>query len=101
VLNTDRQILHALQQLTRNGEIIYDPISGYYRQMPDPRFVDAYHHAMFGASQRIFSERLKNSDAPESFRSGHENFLIWAVEKFFFYGNMEKARSYYEQLREM
>jgi hypothetical protein len=106
VLNTDRQVIHALQALTTNGKLIFDPVSGYYRQLPDPRYIDAYHHSVYGSLERIadpksssFSELLSNSSAPETFEAGHENFLIMAVQAFYFYGDQARAQQYYDLLR--
>lgn len=106
VLNTDRQVIHALQALTTNGRLICDVASGYYRQLPDPRYIDAYHHAVYGSIERVadprsasYSETLANSAAPETFEAGHENFLITAVQAFYFYGDEAKAAEYYDLLR--
>lgn len=104
VLNTDRQVLHALQAMTHNGQIIFDPVQDYYNQLPDPRFIDAYHYAVFGAWDRITKlkkDKLKDVGvAPESFQAGHENFLIWSTNTAYFWGREKQAARYYAMLRE-
>jgi hypothetical protein len=100
LLNTDRQVLHALQAMTHTGKLIFDPVAPYYAQQPDVRYIRAYDRAMFGATERIFSERLKSSAAPESFEAGHENFLIWAIQQLYFAGRDAMASEYYTKLRD-
>ncbi|MBI1371085.1 MAG: hypothetical protein GC162_20845 [Planctomycetes bacterium] len=100
LLNTDRQVLHALQALTHTGYLSFDPVSMEYEQLPDVRYIEAYDHAVYGANERIFSDRLKHSGAPDSFQAGHENFLIWSVQQLYVAGNTAEAEKYYKQLRE-
>ncbi|QNN22773.1 hypothetical protein HED60_11010 [Planctomycetales bacterium ZRK34] len=99
LLNTDRQVLHALQALTHTGKLIFDPVAPYYAQQPDVRYINAYDRAVYGATERIFSERLQHSAAPESFEAGHENFLIWAIQQLYFAGRDQMAEEYYTKLR--
>ncbi len=98
VLNTDRQILHALQALTHNGRITYDPVTGYYSQLPDARYITAYERAVLTAGQRIGGQYLKSA-APDSFRAGHENFLIWSMQLAYVYGSREQAQEIYARLQ--
>jgi hypothetical protein len=103
ILNTDRQVLHSLQQLTETGKLVFhyhtDPALVYYDLLPEPRYIDAYHFAVFGSQDRISSKRMKESAAAESFQAGHENFLIWATQLSYFYGDQAKAEEYYGRLR--
>lgn len=97
ILNTDRNTLHALQALTHNGRITYDPVTGYYTQLPDARFIRGYERAVITAGSRIGGAYLRSA-APDSFKSGHENFLIWATQLAYVYGSMEQARQLYQRL---
>jgi hypothetical protein len=61
---------------------------------------------VYGSIERVadprsasYSEMLANSTAPETFEAGHENFLIMAVQAFYFYGEEAKAQTYYDLLR--
>lgn len=105
ILNIDRQILHGLQALMHSGKMLYDPLSGpdggYHRMLPDYRYIDAYHYAMFGAVYRNPAERLKGAAVVESFEAGHENFLIWATQHLYWAGLDEKAEHYYTLIRKL
>ena len=103
VLNTDRQVVHGLQQLTHNGRVVFDYLTGQYGQLPDPRFIGAYEYAAFDALSRLDQEALTeagSADVPTSFQAGHENFLIWAIKLCYFYGDRATAESYYGKLRD-
>lgn len=99
ILNTDRLVLHALQALTHTGQLVFDPLTGYYDQLPHTGFVMGYHRALYGAPYRITDDRLLQSAAPDTFKAGHENFLIWAVVTFYLYGSQEEAQQWYDTLR--
>lgn len=108
VLNTDRQVIHSMQLLTESGQINYDPIMQQYTQLPDPRYIDAYHHAIYGSMDRVsdpnnplFKEILTTTVAQESFEAGHENFLVQAVQIAWLYGDQAQADQYYQTLRTM
>ncbi len=105
VLNTDRQVLHALQSLMQNGKLTYhynpDPKLATYEAAPDPRYIDAYHYAMYGATDRISDDVKKNTTSIETFEAGHENFLIQATQFAYFYSNdPAQAQTYYKRLRD-
>jgi len=97
LLNTDRQVLHALQALMHNGQIVFDAMSNYYEQLPDPRFVDGYEKAVYGAGPRV-GGRYADSAAIESFEAGHENFLKWAISMLYFWGDEAGAQELYDKL---
>ncbi|MEX2673598.1 MAG: hypothetical protein WD294_15980 [Phycisphaeraceae bacterium] len=101
VLNTDRQVTQSLQALTRTGDLIFDPATRYYRVLPDPRYIDAYHANVLTAAGRLSGDYLDQTTAPDSFKSGHENFLSFAVQQSYFYGDMDQSRRYYRMLREL
>lgn len=97
ILNTDRQVLHSLQALVHAGDVSFDPVIGYYDTLPDPRFIDSYEQALFGAGERI-GGIYAESAAPQSFEAGHENFLIWCIDLAYFYGHKDKAQQLYAKL---
>lgn len=97
LLNTDRNTLHALQSMVHRGQVVFDPAAGYFRLLPDPRFIFAYERALIGAGQRIGGAYV-DSAAPESFQVGHENFLIWSLQFAYFYGYEGQAQEIYDRL---
>jgi len=104
MLNTDRQVLHSLQQLMHKGDVIFDPVTEYIQLMPDPRYIDAYHYGVFGSMDRIAEVDARISKeggaVPQSFRAGHANFLIWATTLAYMYGERSQAAHYYAILRD-
>ncbi len=101
VLNTDRQIIHAMQMLMNTGAISFSPLTQRYDSVPDPRFIDAYGDAMVEANERQIAIDWAGSGNTKSFEQGHENFLLRAVLYAFLYGDTEKAQGYYKQLRDL
>jgi hypothetical protein len=101
VLNTDRQVIHAMQMLMNSGAISYNPMSRRYDTTPDPRFIDSYGDAMVEANERQVSIEWAGSGNTTSFEQGHENFLKRAVLYAFLYGDIDKAQGYYKQLRDL
>lgn len=104
VMNTDRILLQALQTLTYNGTIYYEPYTfddriDKYDLAPNLDFVDAYVRALYGAPDRITTKEFKESAAPDSFMAGYENFLLWAVRTNYVYGRKQEAQRWYDRLR--
>ena len=100
LLNTNRQSIHALQQLSWFGRVLYDPITGRLDLMPDPRFIPAYDHAMDLAKQRIDSGEFGDVGG-DSFDRGHENFLLRAMADHYLYGDTDQAEYFYTKLRRL
>jgi len=101
VLNTDRQVIHAMQLLMNTGSITYNPMNGRIDTVPDPRFIDAYGEAMVEANQRQVQIDWAGGGNEKAFKQGHENFLLRAVLYSYLYGNIEKAEAYYKELRDL
>ncbi len=100
ILNTDRNMIHALQGLRQTGRIIFDPVSGYISMLPDPRYTEAYHQGVTGVNERVeqwTSDSLKRL-VPTSFLAGHENFLSESVVMEYMYGSQKQAEKYYAAL---
>ena len=101
VLNTDRQVIHGLQMLMHSGKIYFNPMTMRLDLTPDPRFIDAYGDAMVEANERQKNIDWAGTGNTKSFEQGHENFLLRAVLYSYLYGNIDKARGYYKQLRDL
>lgn len=98
-LNTDRQVIHAMQALTGSGRIIYDPVNRDIDLLPDPRFIKAYEAALEAARERVASEEWA-SGARDSYAAGYENFLLRAMVVSYLYGEESQARGYHLKWRE-
>lgn len=98
LINTYRQKVHSFQALTRHGKLVFDPFSEYLDLMPDPRFIGGYERALEQAEQAYFDKHGQHTD---SYRSGHENFLLLAMRYEYLYGNMEEAQKYHRKAREL
>ncbi len=99
-INSDRQVIHALQLLEHSGRLTFDPVSQHIDIIPDPRFVPAYDKAVEAAYKRI-EEQTYRSDTTFTFQSGHENFLQKAVYDYYLYGDLEEANKYYTKVRDL
>ncbi len=100
LLNTNRQTIHAMQELARFGRVSLDPLTGRLDLMPDPRFIPAYERALEVAKRRIEDGAL-GSVRSEGFDLGHENFLLEAMTIHYLYGDTAQANEYYKKARRL
>lgn len=100
ILNTERQVIHGMQQMMYSGRLNHDPTTGRMTTLPDPRFIPAYEKAMLDAVDRYEGGELGTSGTLKTFESGHENFLVKAVVYSWLYGDVEQAQDYYDKLRD-
>ncbi len=102
VLNTDRGVIHAMQLLTTDGMVEYNPISGRLDLLPDPRFIPAYDEAWdIARNRQIESAHGVDVDAGDAFANGHENFLLRAMLYAYLYGDIDQARHYFTKARNL
>jgi hypothetical protein len=118
-VNTDRMVLHSLQNLFRYGKIMIlqgpeddpnaqanaggvVPAEGRYPKLrkdiflaPDPRIFDSYEKA----SRAIFAKYGQDRGRNESFANGHRNMLKNAVLVFYQAGLRSQATKIYNLLR--
>ncbi len=102
LLNTDRQVLHALQMLAHQGVVIYQPETGRLRPpgyMPNTEFILAYHRWWKEATQRTGREGVRGD--PESLQAGHENYLQWSVATLWMRGLEDDAERLFLDAKEL
>jgi hypothetical protein len=100
MLNTDRQVLHALQRLAHQGVVVFSPDTGRPPTfMPSTEFIQQYHKWWEKASARVAREDVKGSES--SFHAGHENFLQWATAILWMRGEEEKAEEMFLDAKEL
>lgn len=100
LLNTNRQTIQAMQELTRAGRVAFDPVSGDVDLLPDPRFIPAYTRAMNEAKERIDRGEF-GGVRREAFDQGHENFLLETMAIEYLYGDVQKAAQMYKTARDL
>ena len=100
LLNTNRQSIHALQQLAWFGRVSYDWFSHRVDLMPDPRFIPSYDRAMDAAKSRIDAGEFGDVGS-SSFDMGHENFLLKAMSDHYLYGDLERSHYFYKKVRDL
>ncbi len=104
VVNTQRSIIHGLQDLYRYGTLILNP----YARNPNDRvsyapnfeFADAYETAVFRSKEVYETIMGARAGAMESFDAGHENFLVDVCVRAYLYGDIPLSRDYFERARD-
>jgi len=107
MINTDRIILHAAQELFRWGDVKYSLLTDSYVSFLNTDFVDTYTDAMQmiddRAELRTAMFGIEDAEDPDRhFRllsEGYSNFLRDVVRIYHRMGDIAKAREYYDLLR--
>jgi len=96
--NTDRLVLHAVQELFRWGDLQYDVLTGSHLAMYNLSFVDVYGETIALLQDR--ATRFDDKDRPYSiYSAGYENHLRDVVRLYYRMGETALAQHYYEKLR--
>ncbi len=90
-VNTLRQRIHSLQDMTDSGRLLFFPEVGRVDTMPDVRFIPAYEKALEQAEATL--DKAEGGDN-KPYEAGHENFLLKAFVLHYQSGDMEAARAY-------
>lgn len=102
LLNTDRQVIHGLQELMYFGRVSYDPFTGELDLLPNVGFIPAYDKAMDLSLERMYgSDFTQKEGTISNFQAGHENFLVTAAVYSYLYGDTEDARKYIDKARNL
>lgn len=110
-INADRQTLHAIQELFRTGEVLFDPMNPdkSYLTLPSADFIPAYGNVLefyrkradvYEPSGKKFNVENTGSRVYTSFSAGYENFLKDAVRFLFRRGDIAEAEKYFKQARD-
>ncbi len=99
--NTDRVVLHALQELFRWGNIYYDMLNGTYVQMLDLEFAETYGRILEEelAERATFFESFDTNRPFRLYAAGYENFMRDLTRVHYRMGYTEKAQKTYSRLR--
>jgi hypothetical protein len=96
--NTDRLVLHSVQELFRWGDVQFDILTGAYFAMYNLDFVEAYGDAVELLEERAtrFEERGRHF---RLYGSGYENHLRDVTRLYYRMGKTALAQHYFEKLR--
>jgi hypothetical protein len=106
-INTDRISIHALQELYRTGQIIFDiTLPGeYFQSYPSEDFIESYQANLEELSIREAEQmkKVKGADMEQRiwsyYRAGYENFVADAAVYLYRLGEVDRAQklrlSYY------
>ncbi|MBL0870814.1 MAG: hypothetical protein IBJ18_09595 [Phycisphaerales bacterium] len=100
-INTDRMVVQALQEMFRNGLVMFDVNhSDRYVTMPNDYFISTYGQVITELMEREEKQYLNQYDADirgRTFRfyaAGYENFLHDAITFLYRRGQIEDAQAY-------
>ncbi|MEM9081988.1 MAG: hypothetical protein AAGB34_00210 [Planctomycetota bacterium] len=92
-LNTDRTVIHSVQELFRSGTVFYDVVSDEYFATLDLNFAEAYGQVIEGIIERNNNTQGRDR-AYTTFSAGFENFLADVIRVFYRLGEIETARAF-------
>ncbi len=96
--NTDRVVLHAVQEIARWGDLEYDVLTDAYSALPNTDFFPVYATVLRELEDRAQAE-VSRARIYTTYGAGYENFMRDAVRYLYRSGEIEKAQQYYETLR--
>jgi hypothetical protein len=96
-INTLRHRIHALQDLTDSGVLIFKPDTGEIDPQPDVRFIEAYETALNLAVAEL---REAEGGDDKAYEAGHENFLLKAFVLYYQEGDEVNAKKYRDRAME-
>ena len=100
LLNTQRQVVHGVQELMHSGRVSFDPLTGHLDLLPEPAFIPSYEIALDQVAARAEELGYDSDGVRLSFEMGLENFLLRSIMYSYLYGDVEQAREYYQRARE-
>jgi len=102
-INTDRQVIHSLQELYRTGMVQYDVLMAddrFFTQMPAADFIRAYDQTITELMERedVQMDKTKGVDMRARvfrfYSAGYENFISDAIVLLYRRGQLDEAREY-------
>jgi len=97
--NTDRVVLHAVQELFRWGDIQYDLLTDSYLAMYNLEYVDVYGDVIEILESRASFFEQRENRAHRIYGSGYENHLRDVVRLYYRMGETALAQHYFDVLR--
>ena len=97
-INTDRMVIHSVQELWRSGELSFNYLAyvqgmlPYYQTMPNPHYIDSYQAILGELVSRSRADSMKR--VYSSYAAGYENFIIDVIMYYFRRGQSDLADKY-------
>lgn len=99
-VNTDRLVLHGLQECFRFGELFYNMLDDTYVALPNLNFIDSYTRALDVLRERE-DERFEGTHRAYSlYTTGYHNFLRDVIRILYRRGETGEAERYFQYLRQ-
>lgn len=103
-LNTDRMVIHSIQELYRTGSLHFDILNpDFYMAIPNADFIESYGTIIHELMERERITQAHHYDPRERvfnvYSAGYENFLRDAIRFLYRRGEREEAERYYQKLR--
>lgn len=102
-LNTDRMLLHGIQEMYRTGELVFNIINpNFYLAMPCADFIPVYGKVIEENGPNSLKDRggvfTKDSRPFRTYAAGYENFLKDAIRFLYRRGQKDEAEMYRQKL---
>lgn len=98
-LNTDRIMMHAIQELFRFGTINYDILTDEYFALNNFDWVDAYLERLEEVMNRAGIVGNTKERVYTTYGAGYENFLKDVIRVLYRRGDLANAEKYHSKLR--
>lgn len=98
-LNTDRIIMHSIQELYRFGSINYDILTNEYFALNNPDWIDAYGEVLEEVVKRGGIASDTQQRVYTTYSAGYENFLKDVIRVCYRRGDLASAEKYHRRLR--
>ncbi|MEM1166087.1 MAG: hypothetical protein AAGI30_07325 [Planctomycetota bacterium] len=97
-VNTDRNTIHSVQQLFRDGTIFYDLLYDEHYATMSLNWAHVYSDIVDELIERNNTTQGTRDRAYNLFSAGHENFLKDVVRVYYRLGDRVQAQYYYDKL---
>jgi hypothetical protein len=98
-LNTDRIVMHAIQELARYGQINYDFLTNDYFTLTNYDWIDPYGDVMTELAKRGGIATDTEQRIFTLYGAGYENFMKDVIRTYYSRGDIANAEKYHRILR--
>lgn len=99
LVNTDRLVLHGVQEMFRWGDVYYNMLDDTYIAQPNLDFIDSYSKALAVLNKRAVQKFEGEQRSFSLYVLGYHNFLEDVIRILYRMGELDAARRYFDYLR--